>query len=89
MYDVLRKEYQNYTDSQCYGLILIKFIPFFKLYTEYILNATEAQKLLQDLSKTSKEIGEICKKYTDSTSKVAHNELSQPTFRIARYEMLF
>lgn len=67
----------------------MKFIPFFKLYTDYILNATAAQKLLQDLSKSIKEIGEICKRYTDITKKVAHNELSQPTFRIARYEMLF
>jgi hypothetical protein len=89
MYQVLKKEYDNYDDRQCYGLILRKYIPFFKLYTDYILNATAAQKYLQDLQKTSKEVGEICKKYTETTSKIAHNELSQPTFRIARYEMLF
>ena len=54
MYEILKKEYDNYDDKQCYGLILRKFIPFFKLYTDYILNATKAQKYLQDLQKTSK-----------------------------------
>ena len=60
-------------------------MPFFKLYTDYILNAQTAQKCLQDLQKTDKEVAEICRKYTKDTDKVAHNELSQPTFRIARY----
>lgn len=50
----LQKEYDNYNDAQCYGVILRKFIPFFKLYTDYILNATAAQKKLQDLAKTNK-----------------------------------
>lgn len=51
---VLRKEYDNYNEHQCYGKILKNFIPFFKLYTDYILNAQTAQKCLQDLQKTDK-----------------------------------
>jgi len=57
MFEILKKEFDNYNDDQCYGVILRKFIPFFKLYTDYILNATKAQKKLQDLCKSSKEIG--------------------------------
>lgn len=56
MYEVLVKEYENYSDSQCYGTILRKFIPFFKLYTDYILNAEAAQKFLKELEKSSKEV---------------------------------
>ena len=81
----MKKEYDNYSDEQSYGLILKKQIPFFQIYTDYILNATKAQKCLQDLQKSNKDVDAICKKYTESTSKIAHNELSQPTFRIARY----
>lgn len=88
MYEVLKNEYEKYTDTQCYGLVLKSFIPFFLVYTDYVLNATSAQKYLQELIKTSKDVNEICRRYTETTSKVAHNQLSQPTFRIARYEML-
>lgn len=53
----LKQEYKQYSDSQQYGSILQKFIPFFKLYTDYILNADSAQKLLMELSANNKEIG--------------------------------
>ena len=35
----------------------MKYIPFFKLYTDYILNAEVAQKFLKDLINTDVEIG--------------------------------
>lgn len=85
MYASLKAEYNNYSNDQLYAPILKKFIPFFKLYTDYILNAESAQRFLQELIKTNKDIGEICKTYTANTNKVAENELLQPTFRIARY----
>jgi hypothetical protein len=47
MYASLRLEYEKYTNEQQYAPILKKFIPFFKLYTDYILNAESAQKFLQ------------------------------------------
>lgn len=73
MYEVLKNEYEKYTDTQCYGLVLKSFIPFFLVYTDYVLNATSAQKYLQELIKTSKDVNEICRRYTETTSKVAHN----------------
>jgi hypothetical protein len=50
----LRKQYENYNEDQCYGIILKKSIPYFKLYKDYILNAQIAQKCLQDLQKSDK-----------------------------------
>ncbi len=85
MHATLKSEYDKYNNDQQYAPILKKFIPFFKLYTDYILNAESAQKFLQELIKTNKDIGEICRLYSVNTHKVAENELLQPTFRIARY----
>jgi hypothetical protein len=39
MHATLKSEYDKYTNEQQYAPILKKFIPFFKLYTDYILNA--------------------------------------------------
>lgn len=89
MYADLRAEYEHYSDEQRYAPILGKFLPFFKLYTDYILNAESAQRFLQELMQGRKEVGEICRAYTESRKKTAENELLQPTFRIARYDMLF
>jgi breakpoint cluster region protein len=85
----LRKDFDSYSEQQQYGRTLKKYIPFFKLYTDYILNAESAQRLLQELTRSNKEVAEVCRRYTETTAKIAHNELLQPTFRIARYEMLF
>jgi hypothetical protein len=89
MHAALKTEYEHYSQEQLYAPILKKFIPFFKLYTDYILNAESAQRFLQELIRSDKDIGDICRQYTANTNKVAENELLQPTFRIARYEMLF
>jgi hypothetical protein len=73
MHAALKAEYANYSNEQLYAPILRKFIPFFKLYTDYILNAESAQRFLQELIRSSKEIGEICRQYTVGTNKVAEN----------------
>jgi hypothetical protein len=57
MFRELRKSFDSYKDSQSYGIILMKYIPFFKLYTDYILNAEVAQKFLKDLINTDSGIG--------------------------------
>lgn len=41
----------------------MKYIPFFKLYTDYILNAEVAQRFLKELISSDSEIGEVCRKY--------------------------
>lgn len=89
MFGDLKGAFLNYTPQQQYAPIMRKFIPFFKLYTDYILNAEAAQRFLQELTRTNKDIADICKVYTRDQKKTAENELLQPTFRIARYEMLF
>lgn len=53
----LRASFESYKDNQTYGIILAKYIPFFKLYTDYILNAEVAQKFLKDLIHTDSDIG--------------------------------
>ena len=73
MHAALRSEYNTYSDSQVYAPILKKFIPFFKLYTDYILNAESAQRFLQELIKSNKDMGELCRQYTQTTNKVAEN----------------
>ena len=47
----LRGMFEEYNEGQQYGPVIGKFVPFFKLYTDYILNADQAQKFLQDLIK--------------------------------------
>ena len=54
LFATLKAEYEKYRDEQEYAPIIRKFIPFFKLYTDYILNAESAQRFLQDLMKTNK-----------------------------------
>lgn len=39
MYSTLKGEFETYTNEKLFAPILNKFIPFFKLYTDYILNA--------------------------------------------------
>lgn len=86
---MLKGLYDNYDDKQCYAPILKHILPFFKVYTDYVLNAENAQKFMKQLIKNNNKIGQICKQYTLKTNKLAENQLLQPTFRIARYEALF
>jgi hypothetical protein len=44
---------------------------------------------MKQLLGREKAVAEVCRQYTGKTNKLAENELLQPTFRIARYEMLF
>lgn len=53
---MLQEKYDHYNDEQCYAPILDKIIPFFRIYTDYILNAELAQKLMKELIKNNKDI---------------------------------
>lgn len=64
-------------------------MPFFKLYVDYIYQAENAQNLLIKLIKDHESIKNICDKYFIQKYKPAPDELMQPTYKIARYEMMF
>ena len=53
---MLKEEYNNYDDKQCYAPILKKIIPFFKVYTDYVRNAESAQKFIKELIKNNNKI---------------------------------
>ena len=56
IFSILQDKYDHYNDEQCYAPIIDRIIPFFKIYTDYILNAESAQKLMKDLIKNNKAI---------------------------------
>lgn len=53
---MLKKEYDEYNDQQCYAPIIKHIIPFFKIYTDYILNAEAAQKFMKNLIRDNPSI---------------------------------
>jgi hypothetical protein len=70
---MLKQQFDHYLSEQCYAPILKNIIPFFKVYTDYILNAEAAQKLMKELIRREKSVGEICRQYTARTNKLAEN----------------
>lgn len=53
---MLKDLYDKYDDNQCYAPILKHIIPFFKVYTDYVLNAEAAQKFMKKLIKSNTQI---------------------------------
>ncbi len=83
------ERYKQHSKYQTYGDIIKGVIPFFKLYIDYIYQAENAQNLLIKFNSENEEIKGICEKYFIDKYKTAAHELMQPTFKIARYEMMF
>jgi hypothetical protein len=44
----MKERFQKYHKYQTYGDLIKKFIPYFKLYSTYILNAEKGQILMND-----------------------------------------
>lgn len=84
----LSARFEKYHKYQTYGDLIKKNIPFFKLYTDYIEYADEAQALLLKLEESNEQVKAICNKFMLEKQKKASDELKQPTFRVARYSMI-
>lgn len=89
LYQILLKRYEKHEKYTTYGDIIKGVIPFFKLYIDYIYQAQNAHSFIIKLIKENEKIREICDKYFIEKHKPASDELLQPTYKIARYEMLF
>lgn len=87
-HEALNAKFSNYDKYQTYGDIFRKNIPFFKLYNDYILYADQAEKILLELQENNPQVEAICSQFMEKKEKKASDELKQPTFRIARYDMI-
>ena len=52
----LNKKFEKYEKYQTFGDVFLKNIPFFKIYTDYIMYADDAQKLLLSLQEEHDEV---------------------------------
>lgn len=71
MHDRFTQKFKQHGPQQCYAQILKSTIPFFKVYTDYILNAEAAQKFMKRLTGSEKAVAEVCRQYTSKTNKLA------------------
>ena len=56
-------KFSKYEKYQTFGDVFIKNIPYFKIYTDYIMYADEAEKIMLHLQEEHDEVEEICSEF--------------------------